>query len=261
MAIFRDRDPSGKQVLQYRALRTWGGLNCSVWLTLTLLIRKRHQQGIHCCRNSRLHGGNGICTAFRRFAKHTRVSRSPGFSIWLSIKDLRALTRDGMRSADENRSRFLALESAMAARFVHFMTAVAVLWHTVVGCCAHHAHADEPVRHISPPAAKRSLNGSHCCGCHHRKCSKPSALEHADSTDESCPCDHSGPCNDPKCAFDTVRPVDVPALNLDAGPVTFPFEVLLASDSVHGARFDEVWPRFSWPPSLRAHLFFGVLQN
>lgn len=149
----------------------------------------------------------------------------------------------------------------MCPQFVHLMTAFAVLWHTVVGCCAHHAHANEHVRNDSPRAANQSLNHSHSCGCHHHKCSKPSTLEDADSTNESCPCDHSGPCNDPKCAFDTVRPVDVAALSLDAGPLTLPSEMPLASDSVHGARFDEDWPRFAWPPSLRAHLFFGVLRN
>jgi hypothetical protein len=143
------------------------------------------------------------------------------------------------------------------------LTIVAVLWHALAGCCAHHDHA----------AAAGEANN---CGCHsHASDSEAAkhshASDHAKHEDEGDALAHLGRPHDPssdacgeRCSFPQPEGSGVSLLkhSLAACDLTFLVATLDESSNVPPAEQES---GFDAPPpgpvghALRRHLAFGVL--
>jgi hypothetical protein len=118
------------------------------------------------------------------------------------------------------------------------LTSTSVLLHLVVGCCAHHLHAEE----------------SHC----HRQ--SVAACEHGDHEEDEAPTNrHSQECGESECVFASavkdIQPVFSPAMTfwLPIQAFAWPTDRLLSQRQL--SRHDPP------PLPLPMHLLLGVLLN
>lgn len=145
-------------------------------------------------------------------------------------------------------------------RFVLVMlTCAGVLWHALVGCCAHHGH--ESTR----PAISAS-----CEGCSHadRESSAtgvPARPHSAGVALESICCDHGGSdrdCSEERCAFPDPRSSGEPQLETTGDYSLIAFAAF--SVGVERASSLSVVCSHDPPPSpggaMRRHLALGVLR-
>ena len=81
------------------------------------------------------------------------------------------------------------------------MTTVAVLWHTTVGCCAHHTHAEHACQQPQANHASTSAESqSHSSCCHHKHTDSKGTKTHSQQLAWLVePSSHSGnvPCQEP----------------------------------------------------------------
>lgn len=152
------------------------------------------------------------------------------------------------------------------------LAAVAVLWHSVAGCCAHHAHPHQPdAGHTDAVVVDQShgdlRDNSSCCS-HGTRVSPCEGVGYgADQCAPSSggtgdyPCDGPSHCSESKCAF--AVPDSSISLNPAAAgwPVDFLDDGLLrlaSSARAHGLTYP-----FEHAPfldcALRRHLALGVM--
>lgn len=160
----------------------------------------------------------------------------------------------------------------MGRRIVMLMVAVSVFYHTVVGCCAHHAHAQSPAgKAESLPGSVASSPVHRCCHGHsHRRSAKRlsgdrrGTLPNESNGHSSAPADDSAPCDEASCAFAVTKAATLPSDAVKWVPLSAlatGLESLTAlvsaapSFATDGQR--DVW----WPEGLRAHLFLQNLRN
>ena len=129
---------------------------------------------------------------------------------------------------------------------VHRLTMLLVLYHTLVGCCWHHSHAE------TPEVLAEASVGATCCGHSHD--------EHGDRHEPSDPphSDDSG-CDHGTCVF-FVPPTDA---GTDAVDETAPVNGLCSDLPRHGI-LSASWaigepPRPAGVPSLRLHMVNQIL--
>ena len=129
------------------------------------------------------------------------------------------------------------------------LTAVSILSHALLGCCAHHGHT-------SPASARTGVGvvAQECCGCGHQA-AESAADEQAPSQR---PADHDG-CDESPCVFAPGGKVDFSKLWSASGG--FPLVATLTSSSPlleSIAPAGHLCPR-GRPASLRPHLAKHVL--
>lgn len=153
-------------------------------------------------------------------------------------------------------------------------TSLAVLWHVLVGCCAHHVH--EPAAEGVACAAHRVDSSRHTNESSHEHSHAPHGVaecEHAAADAEALvsdahggpcePLDESSPCTDSKCAF-IVPEVSQPADGATLVPHPFAPNVAESRTSRCLDRRAPCWDcgaghDFSSPLSVRRHLALRVL--
>jgi hypothetical protein len=143
------------------------------------------------------------------------------------------------------------------------LTVVAVLWHALAGCCAHHDHAAS------------SGTEATACGCHsHGSCEKAAGRAHASELAEhetdadsfarlSCPHDSSNDACGDRCSFPQPEGNGVSLVkhSLAACDLALPVATLVEWNVAPQERSIQ----FDAPPpphvghALRRHLAFGVL--
>lgn len=145
------------------------------------------------------------------------------------------------------------------------LTATGVLWHALVGCCAHHAHGSEPTpaRPVASATKQQSLPKLHQCVCKRRQQPTPLAEIATQITDDSTafpvwPEDENR-CNEQTCSFigaEALPSSEVVDSHLELAWQSTAVLICVVSGHAH--------PRFTCrseghPPSLRRHLEMGVL--
>ncbi|PQO41900.1 hypothetical protein C5Y97_02360 [Blastopirellula marina] len=70
---------------------------------------------------------------------------------------------------------------------------LAMLWHAMAGCCAHHVHEETPHHHEHTSACEHQHNHVAADACHHRH-----AHHEGDSHEQH---EHHGACNSSDCVF------------------------------------------------------------
>lgn len=153
-------------------------------------------------------------------------------------------------------------------------TSLAVLWHALVGCCAHHvhespadgvacvAHGAESCRHANESSHDHFHTPRGAAKCAHAASDAEALM--SDVHGGPCePCDESSPCTDLKCAFavpEVLQPADGAAL------VPYPFAPNVAeSRTIHCLDHRTAgWAsgaghEFSSPLAVRRHLALRVL--
>jgi hypothetical protein len=147
------------------------------------------------------------------------------------------------------------------------MTAATVLWHAVVGCCAHHSRAID----ATPTPAKVRRGAGKCdeprrCCCKHQipaSATKPKVEDHAGDwspANDETPADHVPftPCDGKKCSFAVSKIAT--ANDRDPTPLGFDYSnagraILLIESSARECAHEADLK----PPPLRRHLALGVL--
>ncbi len=127
-------------------------------------------------------------------------------------------------------------------RIVHSLAMSLVLYHVLVGCCWHHAHAE------SAEPSGETLQSPTCCQHHHEDGREPADLPHP----------HDGGCDGESCDF-VVPHIDGPP-QLDETAVASLVDLDLASriQPSSGALGSEIPPPGGLPP-LRLHLLNQIL--
>lgn len=102
------------------------------------------------------------------------------------------------------------------------VVAAAVLWHAVVGCCAHHAHAVETQTGVAPEAAQAEVHhgtshGNHHGPAGHRHDHAPPA-DH-DHDEEQSP--HEDDCGEGNCSS-LLTAFQKPPRDVSASPLMLP---------------------------------------
>ena len=146
------------------------------------------------------------------------------------------------------------------------VTAAAVLWHTIVGCCAHHSHACNDYSDCNSHVSHVAINDS-CC---HHESTGADELWCTDAVDTDvdsfpvtpCPNDHDGCCTEGSCAFATsgsARLSSVEYTNL-VHPIlciwTIDSTAKILASHVHWLRVGDTPPPLG---GLRIHLALNVL--
>ncbi|MFI4876608.1 MAG: hypothetical protein ACIALR_14760 [Blastopirellula sp. JB062] len=137
------------------------------------------------------------------------------------------------------------------------LTITAIAWHAIVGCCAHHVHADSfccPVNEVVSEAIHDT------CGGHSHEL--PAAIaSHDDDPHTDCPGEEAT-CSDAKCAYVTSSSSRT-ATCADVWLNTR----TLASDSTLSAfrsldkfRIHSTSQRLTYGVALRRHLALGILR-
>lgn len=144
---------------------------------------------------------------------------------------------------------------------VNLVTVAALLLHFTLGCCAHHAHADEVSEFSGPETV---VGQDHNCHCHGTSChSSESCDESACVSDSHCPAqgcpDCPGThCNDGQCVFmgagKTLAGKNVPLVSIPLFVVT---PIAIKSVSSEIATAIDSQGRVLLP--VRPHLFNQVL--
>ncbi|UUO04926.1 hypothetical protein M4951_16210 [Blastopirellula sp. J2-11] len=96
----------------------------------------------------------------------------------------------------------------MIRRVTAFLTVSAMLWHAIVGCCAHHMHVEtipDGVNHAQRETAAADAYGG-CCTHSHEVAAVATEAE-----TPNCP-DHESECAEAKCVFVGARSDDASAL-------------------------------------------------
>jgi hypothetical protein len=153
----------------------------------------------------------------------------------------------------------------MRRAVVSLVTAATVLWHAVIGCCAHHdacvEHAHEHEQVVVVEHAADDHDADHDCSCTHDAHDDHDAAPVQQLPDEA-PASHSepaAPCDDAECSFLAVKltssaewlgeqllTADVPEVRT----------IALTEVDVVAARLA---PGDDRPPPLRTHLALSIL--
>lgn len=164
----------------------------------------------------------------------------------------------------------------MARSLIAIVTAAAMLWHTVIGCCAHHSHgllnSCDRGHRMASAAYDAEAEAGHGCGGHRRAAAEPcrahshrtTGTPERQSVDGEfpthVPAGLPGGCPEGKCVFaapDHTGPTMTDLL-AGAGPCLAWAELATGNgDSSAGVTRHDAAP----PPlgGLRAHLILGVL--
>lgn len=143
----------------------------------------------------------------------------------------------------------------MIRRVAVILTITAMLWHAVVGCCAHHVHAAQP--HDQAAAATDSHG---CCGHHHH--AKPVTEEVAAEPAAPSESDHDSDCSEQRCIYVTTSSDDASLdVDLDSQPCYIApasdVQLSIVGDTFTGARRHSLLPDGA---AMRRHLLLGVLR-
>lgn len=161
----------------------------------------------------------------------------------------------------------------MGHRLIVTVAAVSVLFHVLMGCCAHHAHAS-PCCH---PHTDEGSDGSRAC-CnqaahphggppHNDRCPVGSEIKSvADGlhyhVPDRCPGEGSSPCAEQSCSFSIPESPTVSVLDDSAGLIVAVLELRLGSQPLVPASAANGSARNHapfWVGALRHHLALSVL--
>lgn len=153
-----------------------------------------------------------------------------------------------------------------------FVTALAVFWHTVAGCCAHHSHSehscDAACKAVSLANDGDTEGSGSCCQHSHIHsnllCTSDSSGQQLieDSRSTPCPGDSPTGCTEDTCVFaapDSSGPSSIGQLGWDGSLLSYALvdSAVLLYVSCSSELYDSVTP----PPlgGLRLHLAHSVL--
>lgn len=96
---------------------------------------------------------------------------------------------------------------------ITLLTLVSTLLHAVLGCCAHHGHA-QVAETVSTQTIAVVRHSCSCCGHYKPRAGKAATKESQDGGHDD---EHDGhrhsPCDEPSCQLLTVQKAEVPAAN------------------------------------------------
>ena len=153
-------------------------------------------------------------------------------------------------------------------------TAATVLWHTVAGCCAHHAHPGEHCCHHAANAASACQQADHATKrCYHAcDCDAPLVANHAVADCEATigdtlaeipgehPCPHPIGCSAVSCGFSAIPDSNAVDRLLNSPPAFFgTLESTAVALELHSHRIGQPDAVADASHGLRLHLRLAIL--
>lgn len=151
----------------------------------------------------------------------------------------------------------------MGRRIAAYLTISAMLWHAIVGCCAHHVHAEDAccgVAHAerNVAASPQQDHDHSCCGHQHAAGDAVELATHAPSPANT---DHQSHCSELRCFFVMTDSGDLPAADVlwaQVSLLTADDLAIVAAESELPGAYDLELPS-SGGAAMRRHLALGVL--
>ncbi|EAQ79253.1 hypothetical protein DSM3645_02218 [Blastopirellula marina DSM 3645] len=95
-------------------------------------------------------------------------------------------------------------------RVAAFLTVSAMLWHAIVGCCAHHVHVETESGVANYAQRETATADAHGDCCNHAHAHAVAAVA-TEAETPNCP-DHDSECSEAKCVFVAARSDDALSL-------------------------------------------------
>ncbi|MCC9608931.1 hypothetical protein LOC69_23910 [Blastopirellula sp. JC733] len=139
------------------------------------------------------------------------------------------------------------------------LTITAMLWHAIVGCCAHHVHAEDAC--CQSTSGKSAVADDHHGGCgHHHAVAEPDEVANqTPASEESDPHSH---CSELRCVYVTTGSDEMPSAD-DCWSQPCYLETSCAISLVADCSLLEARQREDLSPdgpAMRRHLLMGVLR-